>query len=229
MTQLTDLDALEANAKRDDRNGSARGGPPKPGFGEQSPRKDILALVPRLTRYARALTRDIAAADDLLQDCLITALKKIHLWEPGTDLRAWLFTILHHQHVSRVRRDARHRAGIDLQKPYRMSTPLPDQDARLEIRDVERALAQLPEEQRSLILVIGLEDMRYEDAASAFNVPLGTVRSRVARGRERLRLLTERYPARDDLGPAGSRHRAASRPAGRRPKVVPTSPQQVLL
>lgn len=209
MAQLTDLDALEANAKRDNRNGSARSDPPKPGSAEQSLHKEILALVPRLTRYARALTRDIAAADDLVQDCLTSALRKIHLWEPGTDLRAWLFTILHNQHINRLRRDARHRASINLQKSYRTLTLLPDQTMRLELRDLERALAQLPEDQRSLILGIGLGGMRYEDAASAFNVPLGTVRSRIARGRETLRALTQRLPAKD----AGSSHHAASRRA----------------
>ena len=209
MAHLTDLDALEANAKRDNRNGSARSDPPKPGFAEQSLQKEILALVPRLTRYARALTRDINAADDLVQDCLTSALRKIHLWEPGTDLRAWLFTILHNQHINRLRRDARHRASINLQKSYRTLALLPDQNMRLELRDVERALAQLPEDQRSLILGIGLEGMRYEDAASAFNVPLGTVRSRIARGRETLRALTERFPAKD----AGSSHHAAARHA----------------
>jgi RNA polymerase sigma-70 factor, ECF subfamily len=123
-------------------------------------------LVPRLTRYARALTHDINAADDLVQDCLTAALRKIHLWEPGTDLRAWLFTILHNQHINRLRRDTRHRASINLQKSYQTLTLLPDQNMRLELRDVERALAQLPEDQRSLILGIGLAGMRYEDAAS---------------------------------------------------------------
>jgi RNA polymerase sigma-70 factor, ECF subfamily len=209
VAQLTDLDALEANAKRDDRHGSARSDPLKPGLVEQSLQKEILALVPRLTRYARALTHDINAADDLVQDCLTAALRKIHLWEPGTDLRAWLFTILHNQHINRLRRDARHRASINLQKSYQTLKLLPDQTVRLELRDVERALAQLPEDQRSLILGIGLGGMRYEDAASAFNVPLGTVRSRIARGRETLRALTERFPAKD----AGSSHHAAPRHA----------------
>ena len=102
MTQVSGLDVLEANTKRNHRTGSARSDPPKPGFVEQSPHKEILALVPRLTRYARVLTRDIAAADDLVQDCVTTALIKIHLWEPGTDLRAWLFAILHNQHINRL-------------------------------------------------------------------------------------------------------------------------------
>jgi RNA polymerase sigma-70 factor, ECF subfamily len=215
MTQLADLDVLEANPKRDDRIGSMRSDPSKSDLVEQSSDKEISALVPRLTRYARVLTRDIAAADDLVQDCLAAALRKIHLWKPGTDLRAWLFTVLHNQHISRLRREARHRASIDLLTSYQTSAFPPDQNVRLELRDVERALAQLPADQRSLILVIGLEDMRYEDAASAFNVPLGTVRSRVFRGRERLRLLTER-------GPAGSSHDAAGgRAAGNRQSFQP--------
>lgn len=227
MAQLTDLDALEANGKRDNRTGSARSDPPEPGLVEQSLQKEMLALVPRLTRYARALTRDISAADDLVQDCLTSALRKIHLWEPGTDLRAWLFTILHNQHINRLRRDARHRASINLQKSYRTLTILPDQTMRLELRDVERALAQLPEDQQSLILGIGLDGMRYEDAASAFNIPLGTVRSRIARGRETLRALTERLPAQDYHGPAGSNHhaaRGARRPIDGRSQPIPSKP-----
>ncbi|MFZ3235295.1 MAG: sigma-70 family RNA polymerase sigma factor [Stellaceae bacterium] len=220
MTQLTELDALDANAKCDSRNGSARSDPPKSGIVEQSVHTEILALVPRLTRYARVLTRDIAAADDLVQDCLTAALSKLGLWAPETDLRAWLFTILHNQHINRLRRDARHRASIDLQKSYRTSTFPPDQNIRLELRDVERALALLPAEQRSLILVIGLEDMRYEDAASAFNIPLGTVRSRIARGRERLRSMTERRPARDYRDSAGSSRHAAPA-AGNRQSFQP--------
>lgn len=155
---------------------------------------EIEVLIPRLTRYARTLTRDPAAADDLVQDCLTNALRKIHLWEPGTDLRAWLFTVLHNRYVDRMRRDARQRAVIEAHKPYRASALLPDQNVKLEVRDVERALAELPEEQRSLLLTIGVEGVSYEDAAAAFDLPLGTVRSRVARGRLRLRLLTNHVP-----------------------------------
>jgi RNA polymerase sigma-70 factor (ECF subfamily) len=227
VSQIIELDALEPNAKRDNRNGSVRSDPPKSGLVEQSSQKEILAFVPRLTRYARTLTRDNVAADDLVQDCLTTALRKIHLWEPGTDLRAWLFTILHNQHINRLRRDARHRASINLQKSYQTVTLLPDQNMRLELRDVERALAQLPEEQRSLIVGIGLEGMRYEDAASEFNVPLGTVRSRVARGREMLRSLTGRLPAHDDRAPDGSHRPAAPRRAAANRHSVQPSPTRL--
>jgi RNA polymerase sigma-70 factor, ECF subfamily len=163
---------------------------------------EIEALIPRLTRYARVLTRDTVAADDLVQECLTRALGKIHLWEQGTDLRAWLFTILHHQHVSHARRDARQRASIRLQKDNPGVTLSPNQTVRLELRDLERAIAQLPEEQRSVILLVGLKGMRYDEAAAAVNLPVGTVRSRVSRGRETLRAMTGLFP---------SRH---SRPAG---------------
>ncbi len=169
----------------------------KPVAAGQSLRDQIEALLPRLTRYARVLTRDVVAADDLVQDCIARALAKIHLWEPGTDLRAWLFAILHSQHINSLRRDARRRASIDMLKAQQASTQLPNQHDRLEFREVERALAKLPENQRSLILLVGLEGMGYEDAASVVKIPLGTVRSRIGRGRETLRRLTERLPAGD--------------------------------
>jgi RNA polymerase sigma factor (sigma-70 family) len=164
---------------------------------DESIYRKMVALIPRLRRYARVLTRDTVAAEDLVQDCLARALGKIHLWEQGTDLRAWLFAILHHQHISLARREARQRASIQLQISHSHSLLPPPQAARLELRDLERALAKLPEKQRSLILLIGLEGMQYEEAASAVNLPVGTVRSRVARGRETLRKMTGLYPSRD--------------------------------
>jgi RNA polymerase sigma-70 factor, ECF subfamily len=183
----------------------------EPSAVNQRLRSEIEALIPRLTRYARVLTRDTVAADDLVQECLTRALGKIHLWEQGTDLRAWLFTILHHQHVSHARRDARQRASIRLQKDNPGVTLSPNQTVRLELRDLERAIAQLPEEQRSVILLVGLKGMRYDEAAAAVNLPVGTVRSRVSRGRETLRAMTGLFP---------SRH---SRPAG--VTANPSSPQ----
>lgn len=212
MAQLTDLDALEANAKRDYPNGSAKSDPPKPGLVEHSAHKEILALVPRLTRYARVLTRDIAAADDLVQDCIARALGKIHLWEQGTDLRAWLFTILHNQHISSTRRDARQRASRELWQSHKSLTFLPDQMMRLELRDLQRAMAKLPEEQRSVILLVGRDGLGYNEAASVVNQPVGTVRSRVSRGREALRAMTGSFPSRHSRRP----RRAANLPPAAR-------------
>ena len=156
----------------------------------------IEALIPRLRRYARAMVHDPAAADDLVQDCLVRALGKIHLWERGTDLRAWLFTILHNQHISLARQAARQRDIIELQKYKPGSAPSPSQMVTLELRDLKRAIARLPEEQRSVILLVGLEGMRYEEVASVVNLPVGTVRSRVSRGRETLRMMTGLFTGR---------------------------------
>ena len=164
--------------------------------GDGSIHGQIEALIPRLRRYARALTRDTVAADDLVQECLTRALGKIHLWEPGTDLRAWLFTILHHRHVSDARSEARRRACIKLQKSDPDGALSPSQTVRLELRDLERAITQLPEEQRSVILLVALQGMGYEEAAAIVKLPVGTVRSRVSRGREALRAITGLFPLR---------------------------------
>jgi RNA polymerase sigma-70 factor (ECF subfamily) len=159
---------------------------------------DIAAEIPRLRRYARALTRDVFAADDLVQDCLTRALGKLHLWQEGTDLRAWLFTILHNQYVNHVRRAVREGAAVGLSESEPMLTRAPHQGKRLELRDLERALAKLPEEQRSVILLVGLEGMRYEEVAAVLDVPVGTIRSRLSRGREALRRLMGIIPEEDE-------------------------------
>jgi len=151
--------------------------------------QNIEAEIPRLRRYARALTRDVVAADDLVQDCLARALGKLHLWQEGTDLRAWLFTILHNQYVNQVRRAVREGSSVGLNETEPLLTRAPHQGKRLELRDLERALAKLPEEQKAVILLVGLEGMRYEEVAVVLDVPVGTVRSRLSRGREALRRL----------------------------------------
>jgi RNA polymerase sigma-70 factor (ECF subfamily) len=155
---------------------------------------DIEAEIPRLRRYARALTRDVVSADDLVQDCLTRALGKLHLWQEGSDLRAWLFTILHNQYVNHIRRAVREGAAVALNETEPMLSRAPQQGRRLELRDLERAIAQLPEEQRSVILLVGLEGMRYEEVAAVLDVPVGTIRSRLSRGREALRKLTGAVP-----------------------------------
>ena len=154
------------------------------------PYRDIEAEIPRLRRYARALTRDLAVADDLVQDCLTRALGKLHLWQQGTDMRAWLFTILHNQYVNHVRRSAREGAAVGLNEREPLLARAPRQGERLELRDLERAIAKLPDAQRSVILLVGLEGMRYEDVAAVLDVPVGTIRSRLSRGRDALRRLT---------------------------------------
>jgi RNA polymerase sigma-70 factor (ECF subfamily) len=157
--------------------------------------KMIEAEIPRLRRYARALTRNNEqAGDDLVQECLVRGLSKQHLWAEGTDLRAWLFTIMHNQYVNSVRRSVREGAAVSISETEPSLARAANQDGRLALRDLHRALALLPEEQRSVILLIGLEGMAYETAAEVMGVPVGTIRSRLSRGREELRRVMGMVP-----------------------------------
>jgi RNA polymerase sigma-70 factor (ECF subfamily) len=158
---------------------------------------------PRLRRYARALTRSGDRADDLVQEVLIRAISKAHLWQTGTDIRAWLFTIMHNQYVNMVRHAMREEATIDIEQ---MSSPLvatTDPTASCQLRELERALTCLPDEQREIILLVGLEGMSYEAAAQVLSVPVGTVRSRLSRGREALRRLLDMPEKADPANTAG--------------------------
>src|SRR3982075_2531389 len=146
------------------------------------------AEIPRLRRYARALTRDVSRADDLVQSCLTRAVAKQHLWKYGTDLRAWLFTILHHQHVNDVRRSIREGSHVMPEEGPEL-TVQPNAIPTLQLRDLEAALGRLQPEQRQVILLVGLEGMSYQEVANVLNVPVGTVRSRLSRGRDQLRRL----------------------------------------
>jgi RNA polymerase sigma-70 factor (ECF subfamily) len=151
----------------------------------------IEAELPRLRRYARALVRDVADADDLVQECLTRALTKLDLWREGSNLRAWLFTILHNQYVNRVRRAIRTGVTIELDDAWPPLNRPATQEKRLELRDLDRALGQLPAEQRAVILLVGLEGMPYRDVGAALGIPTGTVRSRLSRGRTALRELMD--------------------------------------
>jgi len=159
----------------------------------------------RLTRYARALTRDRDRADDLAQDTITRALNKIHLWKEGTDLRAWLFTILHNQYVSMVRRSAREGMHVEIDRAAeigRTGTVVDEVcSSRLEASDLLKGLSRLPADQREVILMVGYEGLRYEQAAAELGIPVGTVRSRLSRGRDALRRLTDRDGADEDITP----------------------------
>jgi RNA polymerase sigma-70 factor, ECF subfamily len=148
----------------------------------------VAAEIPSLRRYARKLTRDNAAAEDLLQECLVRGLDKRHLWREGTDLRAWLCTILHHQYVNQIRRSVREGIAVGLSDAEAKLTHAPSQDHGLQVRDMARALKNLPEGQRDAVLLVGLEGLGYEKAAKVAGVPVGTLRSRLSRGRQRLRM-----------------------------------------
>lgn len=149
---------------------------------------DFVQHIPRLRRYARALTGDRSRADDLVQDTLERALIKFHLWREGTDLRAWLFTIMHNVFINQVRANS----GVAMtaldDAAMHLSVRATQSD-RLDVIDLQAALARLPEEQREVLLLVGLEQMTYEESAGVLNVPIGTVMSRLSRARERLRVL----------------------------------------
>jgi RNA polymerase sigma-70 factor (ECF subfamily) len=146
----------------------------------------LVDLIPRLRRYARALVGDRATADDLVQDTLERAWAKLHLYRRGTDLRAWLFTVMHNVHVNRVRA-ARPTDLLEDEMPE-LAQRASQGDALL-VRDLDRAIARLPVDQRSVLLLVTLEEMSYEEVGLALGVPIGTVMSRLSRAREKLRVM----------------------------------------
>ncbi|MTW09513.1 sigma-70 family RNA polymerase sigma factor [Pseudoduganella eburnea] len=157
----------------------------------QDVRELLLACLPRLRRYARALTGDSASADDLVQDTVERGWSRIGQWRPDGDLRAWLFGIMHNLHIDQLRRAPPPAVELEDGGPPAAASP-----PALDLRDLERALQQLPSAQREMLLLVALEDMRYEDVAAMLDIPLGTVMSRLSRARENLRrLMTGQAPA----------------------------------
>ena len=155
-----------------------------------------MSHVPHLRRYARALMKNETAADDLVQDTLERALRKFSLWKPGTNLRAWLFSVMHNLHVNQIRtkRDFESLDEEDMEMPVGGR-----QEEGLRIRDLSVSLLALPLEQREVLLLVGLEDLSYEEVALTLGIPIGTVMSRLSRGRERLRYLLDGRPAKPNL------------------------------
>lgn len=150
---------------------------------------DIASHIPRLRRYARALTGDSFTADDLVQDTLERAWRRLALWRAGSDLRAWLFTIMHNIFVNQTKANPRMRAQTSELPTADLSIISPLED-RLVLRDLHKALTNLSDEHREVLLLIGLEQMSYGEAAKILGIPVGTVMSRLSRGREQLRAMT---------------------------------------
>lgn len=150
----------------------------------------IATHIPQLRRYARALTGNYTAAEDLVQDTLERAWKRIGLWRLGSDLRAWLFTIMHNLHVNQLKADSRQQGQPPEQATLDLSVR-PTQEDRLELRDLNKALRRLSNEQREVLLLVGLEQMSYEEVAKVLGIPIGTVMSRLSRGRDQLRAMME--------------------------------------
>lgn len=162
----------------------------------------MIEQIPHLRRYARALVGHGDRADDLVQDCLERAWSRLGLWRRDGNMRAWLFTIMHNLNANAVRaakRRPRH-DSIDDALPH-ASTPATQED-RLQLNALSAALRTLPEEQRAVVLLVGLEQFRYDEVATVLDLPIGTVMSRLHRGRDRLRRALAGEAASGVAGPA---------------------------
>jgi RNA polymerase sigma-70 factor (ECF subfamily) len=152
--------------------------------------KLIEPIIPALRRYARALMKDRSAADDLVQDCLERAIEHWHQRRKDGSPRAWIFAILHNLAMTRLRRTTQRPAHVPLDDADDRSLSVAArQEDRLRYRDLLHAIDLLPEDQRSVLLLVTVEELSYADTAQALNIPIGTVMSRLSRARERLHKL----------------------------------------
>jgi len=156
------------------------------------PAPDLLAAIPRMRRYARVLTGDATRADDLVQEALARAWEKRRLWAAGTDLRAWLFTVMHNVFVNQraLARHERHHVSLDADGEGSDAWQVPVRDMqyiRVELAELMQHVGRLPVDQREVLLLAVVEELRYEEIATMLNIPVGTVMSRLSRAREKLR------------------------------------------
>ena len=148
---------------------------------------EIEGFGPPLRRYALALCRNLADADDLVQESIARALKNSHMFEGGSNLRAWLFTIMHNVHISAMRRRKYIESPIDPDIAAAIVSIRPQQELVLEMMSLIKAMKGIPETQREAVILVGVEELSYEQTSERLNVPIGTIKSRVSRGRDALR------------------------------------------
>ena len=149
-------------------------------------RGDVVEIIPSLRCYARSLTRNMVDADDLVQETLLRAIIHIESFRTGTNLRAWLFTIMRNRFYTNIRKSAREPVGSDDCVSGALSSP-PPQDAQMELRDVKRALLNLPHPYRATIAFVVLREKTYSSAADHFGCDIGTIKSRINRARRMMR------------------------------------------
>lgn len=154
----------------------------------------VLEHIPGLRRYARALAGSAADADDLVQECLSRALARRQQSSDIRNLRAYLFTILHNAHVDRLAERRRWSYAVPDEALENLTARPAPQHGLLELHDLAEALERLPEEQRQAVLLVGYEGLAYREAAEVLDVPIGTVMSRLSRGREALRRMMSGAP-----------------------------------
>jgi RNA polymerase sigma-70 factor (ECF subfamily) len=166
---------------------------------EPALRDELLAAIPSLRAYAFSLTNSWDRTDDLVQDTITRAWAGIDRFERGSNLNAWLFTILRNQLYSTHRKRRREVEDPDGAYAGRLRTH-PEQPSHLDFEDFRKALAKLPPSHREALILVGAEGLSYEEAAAVCGVPLGTIKSRVSRGREKLASLLAVADA-SDVGP----------------------------
>jgi RNA polymerase sigma-70 factor (ECF subfamily) len=146
----------------------------------------IARQIPHLRRFAMALARNPDDADELVQDCLERALVKRRLWSRKGPLRSWLFSLLYRTYIDKRRGRQRKEIPTDPAVINASNVQWPNQERRVECRDIGEALKRLPDDQRNTILLVALEGFTYDEAAEIMKVPIGTIRSRLSRGRKAL-------------------------------------------
>lgn len=155
------------------------------GDGDHNVTEEMVSLVPQLHTFARSLCRDGVRADDLVQEALLRAFDNIGRFKPGTNLKAWLFTIVRNEHYSQLRRRKFEAHDIAIEFLPEPSVP-PDHDGELELRDLNRALTALSPGQRAALILVSASGFSYEEAAQICGCAVGTIKSRVARARSAL-------------------------------------------
>jgi RNA polymerase sigma-70 factor, ECF subfamily len=149
------------------------------------PRQEIIQHLPSLRIFALSLSRNPSVADDLVQETVLKAWSKFHLYTQGTNLRAWLFTILRNSFHSLRRKTTREVADVDGEMAARLATK-PDHDGRMALSDLQAAMALLPAEQREALILVGAMGFSIEEAAETCGCAPGTIKSRANRGRRAL-------------------------------------------
>lgn len=146
--------------------------------------------IPHLRRYAHALVHDPVLADDLVQDCLERALRKWRLWRPSGRIRSWLFRMLYRIYLNQAKKRRRDSAMLPLADGHEPAAAVAHQGLTVEVGEIGSAIDRLPDDQRAAILLVALEGVNYDEAAWILGIPVGTLRSRLSRGRETLRSAT---------------------------------------
>lgn len=146
---------------------------------------ELLSMLPSLRAFARSLSRNPAQADDLVQDTLVKALSNVERYEPGTNMRAWLFTILRNHYYSHLRKAKREVEDVDGRMAARLATR-PAQPGAIDLEDFKAAFAQLAPDHREVLTLVGASGCSYEEAAEICGCAVGTIKSRVNRGRKKL-------------------------------------------